>query len=65
MKDWIPLTDEEKELFTKMVNKIPVGHPTFFNLPSDRNDVGGKFAEMTNEQVMQAAEDSAKWLMNS
>jgi hypothetical protein len=64
MIDWIELTQEDKDEFFAKANK-PSSVPTMFNLQSDKNDVGGRFAEMSREEVLQAAEDSAKWLFKT
>jgi hypothetical protein len=63
MIDWVELTEEEKASFVKMANDVPVNCPTVFNLESDKHDCGGRFAEMTREQVIAAAEESAEWIL--
>ena len=60
---WIEISDAEKQEFKKLASEVP-STPTFFNLKSDRDDAGGHFAKMTREDVVGAAEKSARWLMN-
>ena len=59
MKDWIELTQEEKDSFVQAMNNVPPG-PTFFNLKSDREDCPSQFAEMSRADVIVAAENAAK-----
>lgn len=63
MSKWIEITQEEKEVMKKAMDNSKATSPTFFNLRSDRNDYGGSFAEMTREQVIEAAEKAAKNLI--
>lgn len=63
MYAWIEISDAEKQEFKKLAREVP-STPTFFNLESDKNDGGGRFAEMTREEVVLSAEKSARWLMN-
>jgi hypothetical protein len=61
MNTWVEISDAEKQEFKRLANEVS-STPTFFNLESDKNDVGGHFAELTREEVCSAAESSAKWL---
>ena len=67
MNEWITLTDEERAEFVAMANDAELKNsvPTVFNLESDKHDCGGKFAELSNEQILQAADESAKWLIQN
>lgn len=64
MKEWIEISEEDKLKFKELAQKASHA-PTCFNLESDKKDIGGKFAELTNEQVLEAAEKSAKHIMNT
>ena len=60
MSDWVELSQAEKDLFAKMASEIPPHSPTFFNLKSDRNDCPSQFADMSREDVVNAATEAAK-----
>ena len=64
MYNWVEISDVEKQEFKRLASEA-ISSPTFFNLDSDRNDVGGHFANLTREEVILAAESSARWLMEN
>lgn len=65
---WVGLSEIEKEEFVKQafVEQAKRLFPDrqFFNLESDKNDVGGKFSDMSRQQVVDAATESAKQLQD-
>ena len=61
MSNWIETTAADKKRFVEMATHVPVSAPSFFNLASDRQDIGGKFADLSRAEVVQASENAAKW----
>ena len=60
MNNWVTLSDDEKSALKNIMGNVPRTRPTVFNLESDKCDIGGEFAEMTEKQVSSEARDSAK-----
>ena len=65
MKDWIKLTAKEKKEFKRLAKSMENSVPKFFTLESDKHDPPSRFAEMTKKQVIEAAEESAKFIFDT
>jgi hypothetical protein len=63
-KGWVKLSKKDKAEWNRAVHsaRAVATLPTFFNLASDKDDCGGRFAEMTPHQVVKAAKESARFL---
>lgn len=64
---WIKLSKKDRIAIKKQAiafNKISKV-VKFFNLPSDKIDGGGKFAEMSHKQVLEAGEKSGKFIKDN
>ncbi len=58
-------SDADREKFLKLAREERVKMTRqMFTLASDRDDVGGKFADLTEAEVIKAAEDAAIWISN-
>lgn len=56
---WIELSESEKQKFFEQSKRL-FPDRQFFILESDKNDVGGRFADMSRQQVIDAATQSAR-----
>jgi len=61
MNKWVTITEEEKRKLVESMKKSVSITPTCFNLKSDNDNdnVGSRFRDMTNQEVVDAAKESA------
>ena len=62
--NWVELSSEDLTEWRKNLKVAKSTVPTVFNLESDKHDSGGRFADLSQKQVLEAAEKSANRLMN-
>jgi len=60
---WVSLSEGEKSAFVDSAKNCQAQHPTLFNFATDSKNVGGSFADLSNQQVIERATAAAKWLM--
>lgn len=60
--EWVSLSEQEKTDFVSVSRGATPQHPTFFNLATDSKNAGGKFPDLSKEQIIDSAINAAKWL---
>ena len=61
MNSWVEISEKEKKVLVEAIKHQRCSIPQFFTLESDKNDVGGNFAEMSKEDILEAAKDSVRF----
>ena len=63
MRNWVEISKEEKSVLAEIMKHQKNSAPQFFTLESDKDDVKSDFVEMSREDILKAAENSARFVL--